>query len=437
MYQKGISRRKFLKGMAGGAAALAALSSGMPVWAQRIGLQFVVWSYSIETIQDNIVRFQQRYPGLTVSLSDFGWTQYRPTMVSRFMGHTATDVLYNGGDWLPEFALAGWVVPLERYFPQVLDYKDEIAGYALSEMTYNGELYGLPYYADLHTFMYNERILEEHGFTKPPETWEDVRDYSLKLKADGIKYPIMYEVAEDLPNFLDTFWSMVYGRGERPFDGDLNPVFNNRNHAAYKQLQFYADSINKWEIATFLPHESKVAPAMGTGQHAFTFMFNYMLAQLNNPGVNPLAGEFRLGLMPGKAHRCLGFAKFYCMTQMAAARGKEVRDAAWKFIEYFGGKTDGEYRVAKQWALEKGLGFAQLPLYDDPDVRAAWKSWIDMSVYKQQAELAWAPVRTEWYGVWSPFMRAQMVQTLAGEISVGRALNNAARRWDELKEEFS
>ena len=35
-------------------------------------------------------------------------------------------------------------------------------------------------------------------------------------------------------------------------------------------------------------------------------------------------------------------------------------------MNYFGGKTGGKYTVMKRWALEKGLGFANLPLYEDP-----------------------------------------------------------------------
>ncbi|MBS3736498.1 MAG: extracellular solute-binding protein [Candidatus Bipolaricaulota bacterium] len=433
-----ISRRDFLKRSAGGAAALAAISSGIPVWGQdKTSLDFAVWSYGIQTVLDNIDKFEETYPDISVKLHDFPWTDYRSTMVNRFRNQTSTDVLYNGGDWLPEFALAGWVVPLERYFPRVEEYKDEIADYAISEMTYKDKLYGLPYYADLITFMYNEKILKEHGINEPPSTWEELKEDSMKLKEEGMKNPIMYEVAEDLPNFLSAFWSMVYGRGERPFNEDNEPVFNDPDHAAYKQLEWFTKSLNDWDLATYLSHETEVAPAMGTGEHAFTILYNYNLAQLNNPDANPRAGQFRLGLMPGNEQHCFGFAKMYSMSQMAAQRGRGVRDAAWKFIDYFGGKVDGTYKVSKRWAVEKGLGFAQLPLYDDPDVRDAWSSWVDMDRYREQAEIAWAPTRTSWYGAWSPFMRSQMMQAIAGEISVGRALDNAAKRWDELKEEYT
>ena len=36
------------------------------------------------------------------------------------------------------------------------------------------------------------------------------------------------------------------------------------------------------------------------------------------------------------------------------------------------------YTVAKRWAVEKGLGFGQLPLFQDKDVIAAWGKWADV-----------------------------------------------------------
>ena len=47
-----------------------------------------------------------------------------------------------------------------------------------------------------------------------------------------------------------------------------------------------------------------------------------------------------------------------------AAENEARRNAAWRFIEAFGG---GDYWVAKRWAVDRALGFAQLPLFDDPD----------------------------------------------------------------------
>ena len=130
------------------------------IFAQKVSLEFVVWNYSLETIQDNIDQFQKANPNINVHLTSYSWNTYHDTMVLRFKGKTKTDIMYNGEDWLPEFAAAGWVAPLEDYFPSVKAYSAKTAPYALADMTYNGKVYGLSYYADLITFQYNKKILE-------------------------------------------------------------------------------------------------------------------------------------------------------------------------------------------------------------------------------------------------------------------------------------
>jgi len=409
-----------------GAALLlagAVLASAAPVT-----LNFVVWSYNIATIQDNIAKFEAANPDIKVKLQDYPWTQYHDTMVLRLKGKTRTDVMYNGEDWLPEFAAAGWVAPLEDYFPEVAKYKEKTALYAQADMTYQGKLYGLSYYADIITFQYNKEILRKNGFSAPKD-WDQVLQQSLKLKAGGMKYPFVYEYDATLPNFYSAFASQVYGRGGSLFDAKLNPVLNDPNGEAFKHLQWLQDAKVKHDILAFENHETKVVPAMNTGQHAFTVLYNYNLAAMNKKP-QPLAGQFDITTMPGKAGACLGFAKFYCMTTQAA-KDPARRNAAWRFIEAFGG---GDYKVAKRWAVEDGLGFAALPLMDDPDVKKAWATWIDMEKFKAQAKLARNDVNPEWKGMWSEFFRPLMAKAFVGGASVKEVMDQGAAKWNEYKE---
>jgi hypothetical protein len=52
-------------------------------------LDFVVWSYSIETIQDNIKRFEQANPAITIKLADHSWFDYHDIMATKFTGGNA------------------------------------------------------------------------------------------------------------------------------------------------------------------------------------------------------------------------------------------------------------------------------------------------------------------------------------------------------------
>jgi multiple sugar transport system substrate-binding protein len=221
----------------------------------------------------------------------------------------------------------------------------------------------------------------------------------------------------------------VYGRGGSMFDAKLNPVFNDPNGEAFKHLQWLQDAKVKHDIMAFEDHETKVIVAMNTGKHAFTVMYNYDLAAMNKPP-QALAGQFDMAQMPGKAGACLGFAKFYCMTAQAA-KDPARRNAAWKLIEAFGG---GDYKVAKRWAVEDGLGFAALPLMDDPDVKKAWSSWIDVEKFKAQAKLARNDVNPSWKGMWSEFFRPLMTKAFVAGATVKEVMDQGAAKWNEYKE---
>jgi multiple sugar transport system substrate-binding protein len=427
-----VSRRAVMGALAGAAAAPLFLRTPRPALAAT-QLDFTVWNYAVDIVQDNIDRFQEINPEITVKLSDFAWPVFHETMVNRFISKTPTDVSYNGGNWLNEFAAAGWVVPLDEYFDWVDGYKDKVIPFAWQDMTFNGNVYGLPYYADTITFMYNKQMLEDAGISAPPETWDDVTKQSLQLKERGIEHPFAYEFTNTLPNVSEAFASMVFGRGGELIDENRDPLWADPESPAAKQLHWLVDAKNTDDILAVLDHETTIAKAMGTGQHAFTVLFNYNLAALNNSATSPLAGQFALALMPGETHECYGFAKFYNMTQMAVARGPEAIDAVGKFIEYFAGEVDGTYPVAKRWAVEQGLGFGQLPLLDDPDVIKAFSAWVDVPLWRKQLELARARRQAIWYGIWSETFHPLLGQALAGEISADDCLQQAADSWNELK----
>lgn len=433
MTKRPISRRSLLGGAAAAAAVPAVLRAPRSVSAAT-NLDFTVWSYAVDIIQDNINIFQGKYPDVTVTVSDFAWPSFHETMVNRFTSKTPTDVSYNGGNWLEEFAAAGWVVPLEDHFDWVTGYQEKVLPFAWQDMTYNGKVYGLPYYADTITFMYNEKILADNGITAPPQTWDEVTEQSLKLKAAGMEAPFVYEFANTLPNVSEAFASMVFGRGGELIDENLDPLWTDPNSAAAQQLKWLVDAKNEHGILAILPHETDIAKAMNTGLHAFTVMFNYNLAALNNAATSPLAGQFKLALMPGETHECYGFAKFYNMTSMAVERGDEVIQAVGNFIQYFAGEVDGGYPVAKRWAVEQGLGFGQTPLLDDPDVQTAYSAWVDVDLWRQQLEKARARRQAIWYGIWSESFHPILGRALAGEITAEQALEESATAWNDLKE---
>jgi multiple sugar transport system substrate-binding protein len=410
------------------------------VAANPVAMDFVVWSYGIESINDNIKKFQALNPNVTITLKDYSWLDYHDTMVGIFAANNAPYLLYGSDHWLNEWAAAGWLVPVDKYCPNVKDYSKEVAPYALQGMTYNGEVYGLSYYADTIDFVYNDALLKKGGITAGPTNLDELYTQAKELKTKGVnEYPILFAWSQKEGAFPEAWTSMVFAQqegGNALFDADLNPVFNKEGSAAFKVMEWLRKAYSEGLIdpASLSMAEIDQVKSMQAGAHTFTVVPQYNMAELNKPASGDFAGQFKIGLMPGPSHATVGYVRFYAMTNKVVEAGPDYVAAACKFMDYFGGKTDNQYTVVKRWAVENGLGFAQLPLFDDKDIVDAFGKWGDVPTIKEQATLARAKEgMTPWYGSWDVFARAEIHKGILGQQSSLDTLNNMATKWNELK----
>jgi multiple sugar transport system substrate-binding protein len=405
-----------------------------------VSLDFVVWSYGIDTINDNIKNFEKLNPNITINLKDYSWLDYHDTMVGAFAANNPPHLLYGSDHWLYEWASAGWLAPLDKYCPNVKDYSKEVAPYALQGMTYNGNVYGVSYYADTLDFIYNDAMLKKAGITAPPATLDDLYTQAKQLKDKGVnEYPIIMAWSQKEGAFPEAWTSLVFAQNEGAnamFDKDLNPVFNKEGSAAFKVMEWLRKAYSEGLLdpASLSTAEIDQVKSMQSGAHTFTIAPQYNMAELNKPGSGDSAGQFKIALMPGPSHATVGYARFYAMTQKTVDAGPDYVAAACKFFDYFGGKTDGNYVVVKRWAVENGLGFAQLPLFEDQAVIDAFSKWGDVPTIKEQATKARSKEgMTTWYGAWDVFARAEIQKGILGEQSTMDTLNNMANKWNELK----
>jgi multiple sugar transport system substrate-binding protein len=421
-----------------GGAGFAAVPTAQA--AEPVTLSLVAWTYDIEKVQDNINKFMEANPDIKIELKDISWYNYHDTLVAQFTANAGPDVMYVADQWLPEWAEAGWLVSLEKYFPDmVAKYRPLFPPYVEEGMGYNGEIYGLPYYSDTFVFIYDETKLKAAGFDAPPTTWEDLSQMAATMKEKGIcDYPIVLPFNQNEVKLTEIFYAMAYSRGDNVmfFDQDMNPLFNQEGHPAIPALKWLADGIASGIIDPNSMNLEEI-PAIKSIQadtHAFAFMEKYTVAEVNGPE-SGVAGKWKLAMMPGSSHATVGGARFYSMTSKAVERGDDVIQAAGKFLEYFGGAPDGQYTVTKRWAIENGLGFGITELYNDPDIVAAFGKWGDVPLMLEQDKLARFKdgQKAPWYGPWAQFMRTQVNQAMAGRVDAQGALDAMVQQWTSLK----
>ena len=231
---------------------------------------------------------------------------------------------------------------------------------------------------------------------------------------------------------------MVYSQGGNLFDKDLNPVFDRTGSTAVQVIDWVREALR----AGVMNPESlqwdgvQAGNAMKGGSQVFFITRASGLWELNNPQFSKQAGNFQLAIMPGSTHETVGFVRFYAMSSGVPRRGKEALDAAWQFLNYFGGPgPDNSYPVVRRWALDFGLGFAQLPLFRDKDIRAAFGRWVNVerleTIGQKHAKVKQG--LTPWFAQWDVFARAELQKAYLGQQSAEQTVKNLAAKWNELR----
>jgi multiple sugar transport system substrate-binding protein len=434
-----LGRRDFLRtSAAAGAVALAAPARIASAQGQAINMH--AWSAAVDTVQSHLSAFTES-TGIPVNYGNSPWAQYREGMVTKFVGGAPLDMMWVSDAWLPEWAEAGWISPIDDY-DFLMAYNDEAEDFCTDSMTYNGRQYGLTYYTDFMAFLYDEEKVKEAGFDAPPATWDEVVEQSLVMKEKGIsEYPMMLAMAQE--SWLIEFMSaLVYSHGGRFTDDAGKSIMQHDKDGAVEALQWVVDAVNKHGIvspACVETGELSGLKAFASGNHAFAMVAKYRLRMLNDPEQSQIAGNVKQALMPKGAngnHNTVGWMRFHGMATQSR-QDKQRADNTAKLIEWFGGKANGEYKFQKLLFLDIGAGFGVKPLFDDPDIRAAYGKYGDVDIIKAQQALALKKdVVTPWFGEWSETNGAAWQSAILGNSDAVSAIKKSADLWDELKDSY-
>lgn len=131
--------------------------------------------------------FQQKNPDIRINVVEgpFDTNLQENLLTSAFLlGDSPYDVLNLDIVWVPKFAAAGWLRPLD----------DRVSAEQLAEMVennidggrYQGRLYRMPTNSDAGVLYYRTDLLQEIG-AKPPETFSEMIEILQKLQKSGAK----------------------------------------------------------------------------------------------------------------------------------------------------------------------------------------------------------------------------------------------------------
>jgi multiple sugar transport system substrate-binding protein len=433
-----VTRRSFLKNSTASIAAAGIVgSTGRARAADPI--YFATWSAAVDQVKSHIAAFESR-TGVKVEYSNAPWAQFREAMVTKFIGKAPIDTLWVSDSWLPEWAEAGWILPIDQH-KSLTAYNSDVDTFCVDSMSYNGKQYGITYYTDFMGFIYNAEILDKAGIKAPPQSWNEVVEQSKIIKDKGLsQWPMLLALAQEtwLIEFLA---AMIYSQGGRFTDDKGMAVMQDGKSGAVSALRWVVDAVQKHKIVSPSCVETGELAALksfSSGQHAFGLIPKYRLRTLNDPQQSQVAGNAKITLMPkgeNGSHATVGWMRFYGMTPRAQADKVRAEDTV-KLMEWFGGKADGAYTFQKLLFKDIGAGFGVKSLFQDPDMRKLYAAYGDVEIIGQQQSLARKKdVITPWFGEWNDVNGSAWQQAVLGKVTPEQALKTSADKWTALKKQ--
>jgi multiple sugar transport system substrate-binding protein len=323
--------------------------------------------------------------------------------------------------WTPEFAAAGWVLPLDRYQPA----RSEFFPATIIANTWAGKLYALPWFADVGLLYRRSDLVP-----KEPLTLEEiVTDAQTAMsRRGGPHYGIVFQGAR-YEGLITGFVEYLGAFGGRIID-DKGEVVVNRPEAV-RALEFMRDELYKLHVApldVLTWHEEEARFAFQNGNAAFMRNWPYAVGAMSDTAQSRVAGKFSVSPMPrsgsapnGHSTAALGGA------QLAINAFAEHPDAAYKLIAYL---------TAPEQMLERAQAVGQYPtrpsLYDDSRLRGA--IGIPPENARRAIESATPRPVTPIYTELSEILQIELHRALVRQAEPREALDAAAAKINALIE---
>ena len=320
-------------------------------------VSFLMAAPFADATQDLVKQFNQEHRGVinlkvirgpleTEAMSDLA-------ISSLLLGKAPFDVLLMDVTWLPKYAAAGWMVPLEDYFND--NDINELATGAREGNSYNDHLYRWPLTADMGLLYYRTDLMDQ-----PPETPEDLILMSQSLqKNQKVDWGYVWQ-GRQYEGLSCVYLEMIDGFGGDWLQTSTNQIGLNSTPGveAAAWLQDLIDQGVSPEAVTNYA-ESEALQSFKVGDSAFMRNWPYAWAELQksdsavkgNVGITTMVAE------PGHSTATLG------SWGLAVLQGSSHVEASIEAIRFLTSESP-----QKELFLKYGYTPTQQRVFDDPQL---------------------------------------------------------------------
>ena len=427
-----LSRKDFLRlGGAGLAGAALLGAAGCGGGGQEGGNELIFsWGKDATgTLPTLIEKFNQQNKGEIrvthrVMPSDTG--QYFDQLRTEFQaGGGDIDII--GGDviWPAQFAASGYIADLSDRFTDA----DAFLPGPIQSNTYDGKIWGVPWYTDAGLLYYRQDLLEQSGFSEPPKTWDELKEMALKAKQDaGTEMGFAFQGAEYEGGVCNGLEYIRTHGGEVLDPNDPSKVIID-SPGSVAGLETYhsmiADGVSTQAVLQY--QEDPSYGAFLRGDAVFLRNWPYVYAVLSDPEQSDIKPE-QVGVAPipvsggNRSYSTLGGWNFFINAT------SDKQEEAWEFIKWM--TTPEQLKVN---ALEGSRLPVRRSMYKDQEIL----NNVPVAKLGKEAIIDNATPRpvSPYYSDMSLELAEQFNGALAGEVSPEQAAKTLQSNLQSIVEE--
>jgi multiple sugar transport system substrate-binding protein len=442
MNQQQLSRRAFLRLNAMGAVGVAlaacvaapqqagtAGEAAPEGAAEGVSLRYVYVADpgELEVREACIADFATKYPEIKIEGELVPEEGMGEKILTQLAGGAAPDMTYFNNTPLPLYASQNVLIPLDDYAERdaaTFQPEDFFPG-PLGFLSYEGKVYGYPYYSGPWMIIYNKDIFEARGVPTPDTfaegyqddsdewTWENLRSLAEQVASgEGMDRIWGYQITRSLEVSVNT-WMAAYGA--KPWSEDMKTCLLN-DPASVAAHQFQVDMVVQQKVVPGQAESEGIPEGFMSGRYAM-----YRMLRAAAPGYKEI--EFAMGevVQPkGPAGRFTVDGP----NAVGIISSCPNKDEAWIFCRYLPGEEPGvlggqefEFKASRSVPTRRSNFESQVFLEN-------LLPWEDAQVYQASAEQVlntprpgrYSEIENAWREHWDAMRLGKPVQEALDEL---------------------
>jgi multiple sugar transport system substrate-binding protein len=395
--------------------AIGLLGAAGAASAQTV-VDFTVAEYSSKTgpyFEKVAADFEAANPGIDINVEVVPWNTLLQRLTTDVAGGNAPDLSIIGTRWLLDFAEQGIAEPLDGYLTP--EFRDTFIATFMEPGVIDGKIMGLPVAASARAMMVNMDLYEKAGVA-PPTTWDELYTAAQAINAlpeDVFAFGLQGKEIETDAYFYYGLWT----HGGNILNEDGTSGLN--SEAAIKAASLYKQMIDEGltQPSPTNYNREEVFNLFKQGQVATIFTFPMLIPQIKEE-----APDLNYQILPLPS---AGANATYGVTDtLMMFADSDVKDAAWKFIEF---------AYQDQYRSEFDIGEGFLPVTKNVAAMDNFSKDPDVAGFAAGLPYAkFAPIIANWEEIADVTVRT-MQQIYLGEVTPEEGLNAAAAEINAIR----